>query len=158
MSTKTVCRHCNKAYVNVLEHITKSHSWLTIYKLADNTVVDHKKVVRVGDYKTTLFWKDIEFDFMEHNQNTGNWAGITELLFCSPRFEGVVCVLIMPDDDNDSVLKVIGIETHVDRAFKRWSKEKGSFVIKEYKIPAKFNFQQFKTVLKNEVIVPPNTT
>ena len=152
MTDKTVCRYCDKAYVNVLEHITKSHSWLRIYKLADGSLASDEKVKLFNGTKTCLFWKDIEFEFGEGNTDS---EGITWLLFRSPRFQGLVFVGIRPKA-NPKEWEAVKIETHVDYAFTKWSAERGSFRITEYKIPKKFNFVQFTTEPKNEVIIPPS--
>ena len=46
----TICRHCNKSYVNVKQHITKSHSYLQITCKEDGKIVDGPL--------DELFWKD----------------------------------------------------------------------------------------------------
>lgn len=52
-SPKTPCHHCGKLYVNVKEHITKSHSWLQLHTKEDGEIVYDKE-----DCWGRLFWKD----------------------------------------------------------------------------------------------------
>lgn len=50
---KTPCHHCGKLYVNVKEHITKSHSWLQLHCKDDGEIVFGEE----HGYGT-LFWQD----------------------------------------------------------------------------------------------------
>lgn len=52
-SPKTPCHHCGKLYVNVKEHITKSHSWLQLHCKEDGEIVYDKE-----DCWGSLFWQD----------------------------------------------------------------------------------------------------
>jgi hypothetical protein len=139
MADKTVCRYCDKAYVNVLEHVTKSHSWLRIYKYADGSLASDEKVKLFNGAKTALFWKDIEFEYGDCHTDK---EGVTHLAFSSSKFQGLVFVGIRLKP-NTKEWEAVNIETHVDYAFTKWSAERGSFRVKDYKIPKKFNFVQF---------------
>ena len=90
MSAKIACHHCKKAYVNVLEHITKSHSYLQIYTYEDGEIADSDDCPDGGEYK--LFWKDQLFnqttDF--HPINGHYWA----ITMTNTGFDGVVTLTI----------------------------------------------------------------
>jgi hypothetical protein len=106
MSTKTVCTHCNKSYVNVLEHITKTHSWIRLVIDKDGNLNDEDQ--NVGHQ---LFWKNMLFDCDDVSSNTDLW-------FCNNEFEGSVFVSLK----NNGSLVVDNIQTIKERRNKRIEK------------------------------------
>ena len=79
----TPCRHCGKRYKNVLEHITKSHSWLQVACKEDG---------EMGNEPMELFWKDKMW-----KEEMGGWAVI----------DGVVRDVIWMYHDRDDEMFVV---------------------------------------------------
>jgi hypothetical protein len=99
----TPCRHCGKPFKNVLEHITKSHSWLQLTCEEDGEISD--RCAEKEEFE--LFWKDHRFiaDTIQDGKDA------CQMGFGSSTFEGYVWVSLARSTTHRTMWVVTNIET-----------------------------------------------
>ena len=101
-SIKSACHICNRSYKNVLEHITKSHSWMSIcvHKNGDIVHRDTGAWAEEGQDTVEMFWQDKHFRACEASYDTET-GDITYIMTCKD-WDGEVQVSLrrlLPDTD-----------------------------------------------------------